>query len=68
MRAVLLQNVIVVNQPTRPPTVAAPLPPRAPEYLGFSVCTLVFCLVCGGLPFILCAVIALVFSLKVSGV
>ena len=38
--------------------------PRAPDYFNFSVCTLVFCILCGGVPFVVCAIIALVFSIK----
>ena len=66
VRSVLLQNVVVVNQPaTRPTPIVAPMAPRAPDYFNFSVCTLVFCILCGGIPFVICAIVALVFSIKV---
>ena len=58
--------MVVVNQAaTRPTPVVAPMAPRAPDYFNFSVCTLVFCILCGGVPFVVCAIIALVFSIKV---
>ena len=56
--------MVVVGQPG-PTPVMVPMAPRAPDYMGFSICTLVLCLICGGLPFLLCAIVALVFSLKV---
>ena len=60
---VILQNVVVVSQPA--PSVLVPEPPKVHDYFDLSVITLVLCILCGGLPFALCAGIAIGFSLKV---
>ena len=57
--------MVVVSQPG-PAPVVVPMGPRIPDYFDLSVVTLVLCLICGGLPFALCAIVALVFSTKVS--
>ena len=63
LKTVILQNVVVVSQPG--PTTLVPQPPKVHDYFDLSVITLVLCILCGGLPFAICAGIAIGFSLKV---
>ena len=58
---------MVVSQPhVGPTTRLIEAPPRANDYLIFTVVLMVVCFVCGGLLTYICLVPALIFSMMVS--
>ena len=62
----LQNNVVVVGQPAVASTVRVELPPKASDFLIFSVVLMVLCFIHGNIPFVLLTIPALICSIVVS--